>query len=90
LAHPGFQSGSTTGPIVFENLIDRSDITFKMNNSVTPRKHQIEAMLAGVAVFDYNNDGLMDLFFVNGARLPDELMNNRVTHRQMSAIHLSV
>jgi len=24
-----------------------------------------------VAVFDYNNDGLMDLFFVNGAHLPD-------------------
>ena len=40
-----------TGPIVFENLIDRSGITFKMNNSVTPRKPQIEAMLAGIAVF---------------------------------------
>ncbi|MGO9270435.1 MAG: FG-GAP repeat domain-containing protein [Terriglobia bacterium] len=28
-------------------------------------------MVAGVAVFDYNNDGLPDLHFVNGARIPD-------------------
>lgn len=27
-------------------------------------------MLASVAVFDYNIDGLPDLFFVNGARMP--------------------
>jgi enediyne biosynthesis protein E4 len=60
-----------TGPIAFDNLIDRSGITFKMNNGATPRKHQVEAMLAGVAIFDYNNDGLMDLYFVNGAHLPD-------------------
>jgi hypothetical protein len=50
VVHPG--PPPATGPIVFENLIDRSGITFKMNNSVTPRKHQIEAMLAGVAGFD--------------------------------------
>ncbi len=68
-AHP--ELPSEPGPIVFENLIGRSGITFKMNNGVTPRKHQVEAMLAGVAVFDYNNDGLMDLYFVNGAHLPD-------------------
>jgi enediyne biosynthesis protein E4 len=28
-------------------------------------------MIAGVAVFDYNNDGLLDLYFVNGAKLPE-------------------
>jgi hypothetical protein len=64
-------SALPAGPIVFDNLIDRSGITFKMNNGATPRKHQVEAMIAGVAVFDYDNDGLMDLYFVNGAHLPD-------------------
>jgi enediyne biosynthesis protein E4 len=58
------------GPIVFENSIGRSAITFVMNNSVSALKHQVETMLAGVAVFDYNNDGLMDLYFANGASLP--------------------
>ena len=28
-------------------------------------------MAGGVAMFDYNNDGLLDLYFTNGARLPD-------------------
>ena len=30
-------------------------------------------MGAGVAMFDYNNDGLLDLFFVNGAALEDPM-----------------
>jgi hypothetical protein len=56
---------------VFENIIDTSGVRFVMDNSASPRRHQIETMLSGVAVFDYNNDGLMDLYFVNGARLPE-------------------
>ena len=67
----GFQSGNgPAGPIVFENVIQRSGIGFVMNNSVSPRKHQIETMIAGVAVLDYDNDGWMDLYFVNGAAIP--------------------
>ena len=34
-------------------------------------KYLIETMGSGVAVFDYDNDGLLDLFFVNGAPIPD-------------------
>ena len=64
-------AGTSAGPIMFENIIDRSGVRFVMDSSTSPRKHQIETMLAGVAIFDYNNDGLMDLYFVNGARLPD-------------------
>ncbi len=30
----------------------------------------METIVAGVAVFDYDNDGLLDVYFVNGARLP--------------------
>ena len=64
-------TGAPAGPIAFENVIDRSGVRFVMDSSTSPRKHQIETMLAGVAIFDYDNDGLMDLYFVNGARLPD-------------------
>lgn len=56
--------------IVFENVAERSGVNFVLDNSVTPRKHQIETMIAGVAVFDYNNDGRLDLYFVNGAPIP--------------------
>ena len=30
----------------------------------------IETMPGGIAVFDYNGDGLPDIFFTNGAEVP--------------------
>jgi len=57
-------------PILLENDSVRSGIDFVFDNSATPSKHQPETMIAGVAVFDYNNDGLPDIYFVNGAKLP--------------------
>ena len=56
--------------ICFENIVVPSGISFVLDNSATPQKHQIETMIAGVAVFDYNNDGLLDIYFVNGAAVP--------------------
>ena len=56
--------------IRFENIVVPSGISFVLDNGATPEKHQIETMIAGVAVFDYNNDGLLDIYFVNGAAIP--------------------
>jgi enediyne biosynthesis protein E4 len=47
-----------------------SGIEFVLRNGATPEKHQIEIMVGGVAVIDYDRDGLPDLYFVNGARQP--------------------
>ena len=47
-----------------------SGISFVLDNGATPEKHQIETMIAGVAVFDYDDDGLLDIYFVNGAAIP--------------------
>ena len=59
-----------TAPIIFDNISARSGITFRMNNSASASRHQVETMIAGVAMLDYNNDGLLDIYFVNGAALP--------------------
>ncbi|MGA8630489.1 MAG: CRTAC1 family protein [Terracidiphilus sp.] len=56
--------------IQFENIVERSKIGFKEKNSVSPERYSIETMTGGVAVFDYNNDGWLDIFFVNGAAIP--------------------
>ena len=56
--------------IQFENVIEQSKINFKLKNSVSPQRYTFETMAGGVAVFDYNNDGLLDIFFTNGAAIP--------------------
>ena len=56
--------------IVFEDILARSKIEFTLNSSISPQRHSIETMTGGVAAFDYDNDGLLDLFFTNGAAIP--------------------
>jgi hypothetical protein len=42
-------------------------IAFSLDSNETPQRHVPETMAGGVAVFDYNNDGNLDIFFTNGA-----------------------
>jgi len=61
---------SAASAIQFENVIEQSKIKFKLKNSVSPQRYTFETMVGGVAVFDYNNDGLLDIFFTNGGAIP--------------------
>src|SRR5271157_386842 len=42
-------------------------IDFTLDSCETPQRHAPETMEGGVAVFDYDNDGNLDIFFTNGA-----------------------
>src|SRR4051812_42062579 len=44
-------------------------IAFSLDSSETPRRHAPETMAGGVAVFDYDRDGNLDIFFSNGANI---------------------
>jgi hypothetical protein len=46
-------------------------ISFRNIASHTSKKYLIETMAPGVALFDYDNDGRLDIFVVNGAPLSD-------------------
>jgi len=64
MAFPSAQSDEPKkGPIHF----CFQGIPFSLNSSESPQRHAPETMAGGVAVFDYNNDGNLDIFFTNGA-----------------------
>jgi hypothetical protein len=61
------------GPAVairFRDVAAKAGFGFVLENDPTPRKHLVETMAGGVAAFDYDGDGLTDIYFANGASLP--------------------
>jgi len=57
----------------FEDVTVASRIDFQHRASRTSRKYLIESMTGGVAMIDYDGDGRLDLYFVNGAKLKDPM-----------------
>ncbi len=57
-------------PIVFE-LVKGSGVDFVTDSSRTPHRHQPETMVAGAALLDYDNDGLLDIYLTNGAKMTE-------------------
>src|ERR1700726_2454615 len=55
----------------FTDVTSALGINFEYAASHTSRKYLIETMGSGVALFDYDNDGRLDIFVVNGAQLSD-------------------
>ena len=53
----------------FTRVTDEAGIQFRHFNGATGEKHLVETMGGGVAFFDYDNDGHLDIYFVNGAPL---------------------
>jgi hypothetical protein len=58
---------------IFVNIATQAGITFKQNNYATPTKYPFETLGGAVAAFDYNNDGAVDLLFLNGSPSPQHL-----------------
>jgi len=55
----------------FTDIAPRSKFAYITNNDLSPRKYFVQPMAGGVAIFDFDNDGKMDIFFTNGAKLPE-------------------
>ena len=61
----------TAPPGNFVDVTGKLGIHFQQQASKTTRKYLLETMGSGVALFDYDNDGRLDIFFANGAPLSD-------------------
>jgi enediyne biosynthesis protein E4 len=55
----------------FVDATQRLGVNFQYRASHSSKKYLLETMGAGVALFDYDNDGRLDIYFVNGAPLSD-------------------
>jgi enediyne biosynthesis protein E4 len=64
-------SNEKAATVSYVDVTQAAGLQFQHHNSATPNKYLIETMTGGVAVFDFDNDGWMDVFFVNGAKLKD-------------------
>jgi enediyne biosynthesis protein E4 len=65
-----FGTANKGGPIVFENAGPTCGIDFVLRNDAKGRKYQVETVLGGLGVIDFDQDGWPDLYCVNGAALP--------------------
>jgi hypothetical protein len=70
---PRVAAPTAPSPVSFDDITRTAKITFKQAGSPTSIKYLPESMGAGVALFDYDNDGRLDIFFTNGARLEDPM-----------------
>jgi len=70
-ATSGAAQAASVVPGDFVDTTQASGVAFTGVASHTSKKYLLETMGSGVAVFDYDNDGLLDIFFVNGAPLAD-------------------
>lgn len=62
---------ATASGEAFVDVTQKVGLNFQYKASHTSKKYLLETMGAGVALFDYDNDGRLDIFLVNGAPLAD-------------------
>jgi hypothetical protein len=71
--------GATPVPDVqFSDITHSVKIDFKHESSATSNKYLIETMGGGVALLDYDNDGRLDIFFTNGAKIEDPMPDDKL------------
>ncbi|MEN9665499.1 MAG: hypothetical protein RLZZ326_1862, partial [Planctomycetota bacterium] len=61
---------SATAPIRFVDATEAARIGFVHTDGSSGRRYLVEPLSAGVATFDYDGDGRIDLYLPNGAALP--------------------
>ncbi len=67
-----------TSDVQFTDITREAKVDFQQENSATSSKYLLETMGGGVALLDYDNDGRLDIFFTNGARIDDPLPDGKL------------
>jgi len=84
---PPAQSTASPAPIRFEDATDRSGIQFTHSIGAEKLGSLLEATGAGCVWFDYNNDGLPDLYVVSGKPLEEGMHPYPLKHPPATPPH---
>ena len=62
----------TAGQIRMTDVTRETGVSFRHDDGSSGCRYIMETVCAGLALFDYDGDGDVDVYFLNGARLPAE------------------
>ncbi|MBW3596182.1 MAG: CRTAC1 family protein [Planctomycetes bacterium] len=62
--------GFSAPPFLFRDVTEQTGIDFRHTHGETGNLYIVEYICSGLALFDYDGDGLVDIYFLNGASLP--------------------
>lgn len=65
----GLEAEQTTSPILFKDVTKSSGISFVHSDGSEGNRYIVESVASGLATFDYNGDGKIDILFLNGSPL---------------------
>src|SRR6202049_2245145 len=68
-------------PGKFTDVTSSLRVSFQHIASHTSKKYLLETMGSGVALFDYDNDGRLDIFLVNAAPLTESMPTDAVPQK---------
>ncbi len=77
--HPADARAQSPGPVVFTDVTAAAGLLQARNVSGSPDNKQflLEEMGCGAAFFDYDNDGWLDIFLVNGSSLDPKVRDSK-------------
>jgi hypothetical protein len=81
LRAPYLLAADSPANVVFTDISSQAGLAHAINISGSPANKQflLEEMGGGVALFDYDNDGWLDIFLVNGTSLDPALRDRNPT-----------
>jgi enediyne biosynthesis protein E4 len=78
---PRLRAADTPGTVVFTDITSTAGLSKALNVSGSPDDKQflLEEMGCGAAFFDYDHDGWLDIFLVNGTSLEPKIRDSKPT-----------
>ena len=76
----------TNGPVVFEDISRQAGLTtWRYQGGSSAKEYIVESLGSGVALLDYDNDGWLDIYLVNG--MTYDAMNGKAESPHAALFH---